>query len=114
MKANAKYTALEILQVAGVEKPEEKIGKTRVRIAGVAGIVKPNHLIKIQPETTEIEIIVGIESKKITLEKGEAEPIISKAAKLSIEAKGKEVTKKAEALAKAKAVARAKPTKLEK
>jgi hypothetical protein len=100
MKANAKYTALEILKEAGIEKPEEKIGKMRVRIAGIAGIVKPDHLIKIQAETKKIDIIVGQEVKAIEIEGDEAEMIVSEAAKIAIEAEGKILNKKAEPIKK--------------
>jgi hypothetical protein len=61
MKTNTKYTALEILKEVGIKKAEEKFGKMRIRIAGIAGIVKPEHLIKIQSETKSIEIVVGDE-----------------------------------------------------
>jgi hypothetical protein len=101
MKNNTKYTAIEILKLAGIEKPEEKIGKMRVRIAGIAGIVKPDQLIKIQPGTTEVEVIVGQETATIPVEKNE-EAAVSDAAKATLEAKGKIATKQAEAIAKAK------------
>lgn len=68
MKANAKYTAIEILTAAGIEAPETKIGKMRVRIAGVTGIVKPEHTIKFQPGTKEVEIIVGQDVTTLKLE----------------------------------------------
>ena len=102
MKANTKYTALEILTEAGIEKPEEKIGKMRVRIAGIAGIVKPDHLVKIQSGTEEIDILVGEEAVKVKIDGDQSEQEVSEAAKVALEARGREATKKAEALQKAK------------
>ena len=108
MKTNTKYTALEILTAAKIVDAEAVFGKMRVRIAGIAGIVKPDHLIKIQSGTKEIDIIVGVESYKVAFEGDEKEQAVSDAAKVSLEAKGKESTKKAEAHLKAKAEAKAK------
>ncbi len=108
MKTNTKYTALEILTVAKIADAGAVFGKIRVRIAGIAGIVKPDHLIKIQPGTKEIEIIVGVDSYKLAFEEGEAEQAVSEGAKVALEVKGKESTKKAEAHAKAKVEVKAK------
>lgn len=61
MKSNAKYTALEILRFAGVENPEEVFGNMIVTIAGIQGIIRPDHRITIQSGIKEIEVIVGVE-----------------------------------------------------
>ena len=81
MKTNTKYTALEILKEAGIKSPETKFGKMRVRIAGISGIVKPEHLIKIQAGTKKIDILVGEEVKSLEFEGDEKASIISKLAK---------------------------------
>jgi hypothetical protein len=81
MKSNIKYTALEILKEVGIKNPENKIGKMRVRIAGISGIVKPDHLIKIQTGTKEIDILVGEEVKKFKFNGVEKSSSISKLAK---------------------------------
>ena len=96
MKAYTTVTAIEVLKEAGIVKPEEKIGKMRVRIAGVAGIVKPDHRIKIQPGTKEIEVIVGTESYKVAFEEGEAEQAVSDEAKVALEAKDKKAEESVE------------------
>jgi len=103
MKANAKYTALEILQAAGVPEPEGKIGKVRVRIAGIAGIVKPDRLIRFQAGTEGVEVIVGVESYDLVLEGGGEQTEISEAAHAALEVKGKEATRKSEELQDARA-----------
>jgi hypothetical protein len=105
MIANTKYTALEILTAAGIEKPEEKFGKVRVRIGGIHGIVKPDHIIRIPNGTKEVAVLVGVETATIPLEEG-AEAAVSESAQKAIEAKGALATEKAEALAKAKAKAK--------
>lgn len=78
MQSNKKYTALEILQEAGFEKPEEKIGKFRVIIGGLQGIVKPDHIIRVSAGTEELEVVVGIEKKIISIEDELAEQANSK------------------------------------
>jgi hypothetical protein len=103
MKANAKYTALEILVACGVEKPEEKIGKMRVRIAGISGIVKPDHLIKIQAGTEKIDVVVGVDTFELKLEGDNEESVVSDEAKVVIEGKAKELNKLAQEVADKKA-----------
>ena len=105
MKANTKYTALEILTEAGIETPEEKIGSMRVRIGGISGIVKPDHLIRIPIGTKEIDIIVGQETVTIPIDSENEEIVISEGAQKAIEAKGVIATENALALAEAKAEA---------
>lgn len=57
-----KYTALDILKLAGVESPEEKIGKVSVRIGGVVAN-EPNKVINLMD--SEIEVIVARTEKYI-------------------------------------------------
>jgi hypothetical protein len=73
MKANAKYTAKEILAEAGVENLDEVFGKLRVRIAGLRGIVSPDHVIKIPTGTKSLEVIVGNDAFDVTLDGDEKE-----------------------------------------
>lgn len=87
MKTNTKYTALEILKEAGIKKPEEQFGKVRIRIAGIAGIVKPDHLIKIQPETKSIEIVVGEEVFNLKFVGKSKHSVISDSAKKVLDTK---------------------------
>jgi hypothetical protein len=54
-----KYTAKELVEKAGFENVE--FGKDRVRIAGIRGIVSPDHKIKINSE--EVDVTVGNETK---------------------------------------------------
>jgi hypothetical protein len=110
MIANKKYTAIEILTEAGIEKPEEKIGKMRVRIGGIAGIVKPGHIIRIPAGTKEVSVIVGQETATIPVGDDSEDAAVSEGAQKAIEAKGAEATENAEAIAKAKAQAK-KPVK---
>lgn len=51
-----KYLAIDILKLAGVEAPEEKIGKVSVRIGGVVAN-EPNKIINLMDK--EIEVIVA-------------------------------------------------------
>lgn len=111
MKANTKYTALEILTEAGIEKPEEKIGKMRVRIGGLSGIVKPDHIIRVPSGTKEVSVLVGQETATIPVEEDSEDAAVSESAQVAIEAKGQKATENAEALAEAKAEAAKEPTK---
>lgn len=106
MKANTKYTALEILKEARVPGAEKAFGKVRIRIAGIHGIVKPDHLIRFQPDAKRVEIVVGADSYELKLEKGGKNAHFSDEAVIALEAKGEESTRKSEELQKAKAEAR--------
>jgi hypothetical protein len=53
------YTAIEILNLAGVKDPEKKIGKVSTSISGI-NIRKPDQLINTQLGKTA-EVIVGVE-----------------------------------------------------
>ena len=105
MKANTKYTALEILTEAGIETPEEKIGSMRVRIGGISGIVKPDHLIRIPTNTKEIDIIVGQETITVPIDSENEEIVVSEGPQAAIEAKGIIATENALAIKEAKAEA---------
>ena len=73
MIANNKYTALEIITEAGFEAPESAFGNARIIIGGISGIVNPDHEIRVSEGTTELECIVGIESKTILIDPAPAE-----------------------------------------
>jgi hypothetical protein len=81
MKANTKYTALELLKEAKIKNPESKFGKVRIMIAGIAGIIKPDHLIKIQPNTKSIDILIGNENVSLKIDGSEKSSCVSKLAK---------------------------------
>ena len=68
MKSNTKYTALEILTAAKIAGAPDLFGKVRIRIAGIAGIVTPGHLIKIGPSVKVIDIIVGTDKFEVKVE----------------------------------------------
>jgi len=102
MKANTKYTALEILTEAGVRNPEEKFGKMRVLIGGITGIVNQDHLINVPDGIKKIDIIVGIEKFSVKINKGGKERIISNNAQEILDDQGKVDSKKANILYKEK------------
>lgn len=106
MKSNGKYTALEILTAAKVRDPQDAFGFYRVRIGGIAGITRPEHLIKIHGGMQTLSVVVGNEKYELKLEKESEETVISDAAKEVLEAKGREASKAAEELQKAKAEAK--------
>jgi len=58
-----KYTAKQLTDEAGFE--DIKFGEDRIRIGGVRGIVKADQKINIQPESEDIEVMVGNETKTI-------------------------------------------------
>lgn len=96
MKGNTKYTALEILTAAGVEKPEEVLGKVAVTIAGISGVVNPNHVILI-PETEKIVVIVGNEAKEVAIEGVTESQEVSKGTRAVLDEEGKKENEKIEA-----------------
>jgi hypothetical protein len=62
MEAGKIYTAKEILEELIASNKDVKMpefGEVRVRIAGIRGIVTPEHKIHIQNGTEEIEIVIG-------------------------------------------------------
>lgn len=91
MKANTKYTALEILTAAKVENAAELFGKMRIRIAGIAGIVDLNHLIKIGAGVENIDIILGTDKLQVKIEGAEEEFVVTEEAKNALKAKGVKV-----------------------
>ena len=102
LKRRTKYTAVEILKASGIAKAEEQIGKLRVRIAGLAGINTPDHLIKIPEGVTEIDVLVGEELVKVPVELDDAEGTISEGAKVALDKKGAESVALKEAKSKKK------------
>lgn len=92
MKANTKYTALEILESAGFKDAKDKIGKFRVSIAGISGIVSPDYIINIQPETKEIEVVLGQDVKMLKFKGIEKESIVSEKASESLKVNGEMAT----------------------
>ena len=92
MKSNAKYTALEILTAANIVGAPDLFGKVRVRIAGIAGIVTPGHLIKIGPSVKVIDIILGTEKHEVKIEGIEENFVASEEAKKVLKARGKKAT----------------------
>jgi len=100
MKANTKYTAIEILTEAGFEKPEEKIGKFRVIIGGIQGIVTPDHVIRIPAGTKQLDVVIGIEAKVIKIKSDNKDMVISDGARAKLDSEGQERIKNAEKLEK--------------
>lgn len=98
---NTKVTALDILRECGVENPEAKFGKVRVRIGGLAGINSPDYLIKLSPEVKNVEVIVGEKIYDLELSKGNKESNkdvfeVTDDAKRVLEEKGKAQSEAAE------------------
>ena len=106
MKANAKYTVLELLNAAGVKKPEEAIGKIRVRVAGVP-LNNPNAVLTVQSGTKKVEVIVGVDKHEIVFDSDQKDRVVSEASHEVLVADGVAATKQTEALQKAKAAAKA-------
>lgn len=77
MKNNTIYTAKELLETAGFNA--EVIGKVRVRIGGIAGIVTPEHLIN-TGHSEKIDVLVGADLVTLELENQE-EVVLSEGAK---------------------------------
>jgi hypothetical protein len=97
--ANTKITALEILNEVGIKKAEDVFGKMRVRIGGISGINKADHLIVIPANTTNLEVIVGNELYDLELVKGRNDIAdVSEGAQAATEAKGLLATAQAEKL----------------
>jgi hypothetical protein len=109
--ANSRVTALDILEELGVANAADKIKNVRVRIGGVAGINKPEHLIAIQPEVTHLDVLVGTDFYELELAEGNAEnnadvKTFSARAMTALKAKGDKSTEQAKQIQKIKAVAR--------
>ena len=102
---NQKYTALEILLAAGVDKvilppetleeapkeftAEEVFSKFSVNIGGISGITDPNKVILVSPDTEKLVVLVAGQS--IVVELGEAFPTeqqISEGARAALDADG--------------------------
>jgi len=65
-----KYTAKEIIAMVmeqeGIDEPE--YGKVRIRIAGIRGIVSPDHRIHIQEGTKEVQVVIGDKEYSLKVE----------------------------------------------
>ena len=81
MKANVTYTAVELLSIAGFDKPESLFGKGRLSIGGIRGVNEPDRLIKIGAGVTEVEVIVGDEKRMIQVDEVLDEPAVTKLAR---------------------------------
>jgi hypothetical protein len=100
---NTKCTALDILTEAGIKDAESLFGTTRIRIGGIAGIVKPDHLIRIPTETKTLEVIVGNSVHDVKIRQTRIDiPDVTEAAQLVIEEKGRQATAQAKKLQAAK------------
>lgn len=103
MKANAIYTALEVLNSIQDSFPvgeenltaEEILGNYRVRIGGIP-VNKADHLINVPEATDELEVIVGNESYTVDVTENEPERVVSEGAVPVKEAQGAEATKRTE------------------
>jgi hypothetical protein len=82
MKSNSTYTALEILKATGAEKftvdekeytAEEVFGKASVMIGGIRGIVAGEKIINIPTETESLDIMVGVSTFSIAIEKNDGD-----------------------------------------
>jgi len=93
-----RYTALEILKFAGVEKPNSKFGKFGINIAGVV-VNKPDHIVNMQ-DSTEAKVIVGNEAFTAKLPKQDD---TSDEVKSALKAKGEKATESRIASGKVKA-----------
>lgn len=100
-----KYTAIEILKLAGVEEPERKLGAVAITIGGL-NVNTPDHLINFQ-DSEKTQVIVGNDVYDIDVPR--TPQGLSEGAQAAIEAKGRKATENAEALAKAKAEAKEAP-----
>lgn len=103
MKSGAKYTAAEIVSELGY-KPEEIIGKVRVRIGGLP-VNRVDHLVVVQAGVEKLDVIVGTERTEVELEKAEKELFVSQDAKDALEMKGAKASEQARKMQEAKAQA---------
>jgi hypothetical protein len=93
MKANAKYTALELLESVGRKfeidgkkvSARDAFGKAPIGIGGLA-IVQPTKLITVQPETDFLSAYVGVDVFQIDFEGDHEERIVSEAARKVLDA----------------------------
>ena len=94
LKANGKYTALEILEALGVEKfpVEDKsyiarnvFGKCAIGIGGLP-VVQPHHMISIPAGTEKLSVHVGLEVYELDLDGDAEERVLSEGVKKHQEA----------------------------
>lgn len=86
------YTALEIVKLTGVETPEQRFGKERIKIDGIAAR-EADKLINTQ-DATKVHVQVGADTFDVDLPKQDAP---SEAVTKAREAKGAEASKAFEA-----------------
>lgn len=103
MKANTKYTALEVLTEAGFENPGDKIGKFRCRIGGISGIVSPDHVVKFQTGLKKVDVILGNEVKTVDLDGDAEHSELSEGTEAAKEGKSEKIAEQNEARAEKKA-----------
>ena len=60
----SKYTAKEILAIAGVEKPEDVVGKMRVRIGGIS-VRELDKIVNVKGES--VDVLIGTETATVTV-----------------------------------------------
>lgn len=107
---NTKVTALEVLAECGIKDAEKLLGKVRVRIGGIR-VRSAEDVVKFQPETKKVEVIVGSELYELELAKGNKEDnaevfTVSEGAREALDAEGKEASEQAEHLTAVKDLAR--------
>lgn len=96
IKANVKYTAVELLAIAGIKNPESKFGKAKIRIGGLSGINTPNHIIRVGAEAKEVEVICGDDKVMLTVAEVLPEANVTKNAKAALEEKGRQLAESQE------------------
>ena len=105
MKSNTIATAAEILISLGYEKPEDYVGKMRVRIGGIP-IRSVQHLVRFPSVAETVEVIVGDKVHEIDVKETNEEPVVSPAAKQVLKKHGEEVTKQSEEMQERKKAAK--------
>lgn len=108
MKAVTKITAGEVLQELGYDKPENYIGKMRVRIGGIP-VRSPYDLFNIQAATDTLQVIVGDKIHDIDTTENNEERVVTSGAKQVLKVHGEEATKRAEELQARKLAAKKTP-----
>jgi hypothetical protein len=92
LKRNAIYTAKEIIEECGADP--KLIGKVRVVIAGISGIVSPDHLVSLPFKMADkLEVIVATEAFTLDLDGPVVNAEMSEGAKVVVQAKAEEESK---------------------
>jgi hypothetical protein len=87
IKANAKYTAKELVDAAGLDTGV--FGEVGIEIGGIKGIVKPDHIIRVTAGTTSLDVRVGDKTVPVEVSGDNEETEISEGARAALDAKGK-------------------------